>query len=107
MDDQRRIADEGEQLVNMRGKRRMSLEEVVAEPVNRLGARRHLAFGVDVAMEELAGRQVIEQLDAGDLDDAMAVGRIEAGGFGVEHDLAHRRHSAASDSAGQDLIASS
>jgi hypothetical protein len=32
---------------------------------------------------------VIHKLDAADLDDAMAVGRLEAGGFGIENDFAH------------------
>ena len=49
------------------------------------------ALGIDVAVEHTAGRHVVHQLDAGDLDDAMAVVGIEAGGLGVEHDLAHAR----------------
>ena len=40
-------------------------------------------------MKIAPGRDVVEQLDAGDLDDAMAGCRIEPGGFGVDHDLAH------------------
>jgi hypothetical protein len=33
---------------------------------------------------------VVEQFDRADLDDAMAFGRIEARGLGVEHDLTQR-----------------
>jgi hypothetical protein len=39
-------------------------------------------------MKFAAGRDVVNKLDAGDLDDAMAFGWIQAGRFGVEHDFA-------------------
>ena len=39
-------------------------------------------------MEVVAGRQVVEKLHRADLDDAVALGRVEAGGLGVEDDLA-------------------
>ena len=45
--------------------------------------------GIDVDVEGAAGREAVDQLDAADLDDAV-LARIEAGGFGVEDDLAHR-----------------
>ena len=47
------------------------------------------ALRIDVAVEDAAGREAVDQLDAADLDDAV-LARIEAGGFGVEDDLAHR-----------------
>ena len=35
------------------------------------------------------GRYPVEQLDAAELDKAMALDRIQAGGFGIENDFAH------------------
>jgi hypothetical protein len=48
----------------------------------------HVAFGIDVTVKFAAGRDVMDKLDAGDLDDAMAFGWIQTGRFGVEHDFA-------------------
>jgi hypothetical protein len=48
----------------------------------------HVAFGIDITVKFPAGRDVMEKLDAGDLDDAMAFGWIQTGRFGVEHDFA-------------------
>ena len=60
-----------------------------AETVNALGFRRHRPFRVDVDVKALAGGNVVDELDRADLDDAVAVQRFEAGGFGVENDLSH------------------
>ena len=40
-------------------------------------------------MERVAGRDAIDELDTADLDQAMAVQRIETGRFGIKHDFAH------------------
>ena len=40
-------------------------------------------------MEDAAGREAIDQLDAADLDDAV-LAQVEAGGFGIKDDFAHR-----------------
>src|ERR1051325_7296916 len=53
----------------------------------RLG--RYLALGVEVPVEGRAGRNAVEQLDAADLDQAMPLCGVKAGGFGVEDDFAH------------------
>src|SRR6185312_1689437 len=74
VDHQRRIANES--------------EEFVRQPVDGEGFPRHVALRVDVIVERRAGRNPIEQLDTADLDQAMALRRIEAGGFGVENDFA-------------------
>jgi hypothetical protein len=89
MDDQPTVADEFEELLDMRGERRMRRQELGREPVHRIGVLRHIALGIDVAMEDAAGRHVIDELDAADLDDAMPVIGIESRRLGVEHDLAH------------------
>src|SRR6185437_2662358 len=48
----------------------------------------HLALGVHVAMPHAARRDAIDQLDAGDLDHAVAVERVEPRRLRIEHDLA-------------------
>jgi hypothetical protein len=40
-------------------------------------------------VEGAAGRDVIDELDGGDLDEAIAFPRVEPGGLGIENDLAH------------------
>ena len=87
--DQRRVAEELDQLLDLVREQRLVLEEVDAEPVHLEGGLRHVAFRIEVAVERLAGRKAIDQLDAADLDQPIALDGIEAGGFGVEHDLAH------------------
>ena len=46
-----------------------------------------VALRVDIDVEVTAGGQEVLQLDAGDLDQAVTLTRVEAGGFGVEDDL--------------------
>src|SRR6185437_2206438 len=48
----------------------------------------HLALGVHVAMPHAARRDAIDQLDAADLDHAVAVERVEPRRLRIEHDLA-------------------
>src|SRR3954451_21301974 len=50
---------------------------------------RHVALGVYVAVEFPPGRDVMQQFDAGDLDDPVPVAGIEASGLGVNHDFPH------------------
>jgi hypothetical protein len=47
------------------------------------------ALGADVAVEGASRGTAIDQLDAADFDDAMVQFELEAGGFGIENDLAH------------------
>jgi hypothetical protein len=50
---------------------------------------RHVALGIDQRMVNEAGRDLMDDLDAADLDNAMAVDGAEAGRFSIENDLAH------------------
>jgi hypothetical protein len=92
--DQPRIADEFEEFADDLGEDRLVLEKTVGDTVNVDCRDTDLALRVDVFLPDAAGRQMVQQLDAGDVDDAVAAARIEAGGFGVEHDLAHVSYSA-------------
>ena len=44
----------------------------VGQPVHRLGLERHVAAGIEIAMEVAAGLDPVENLDAADLDHAVA-----------------------------------
>src|SRR3546814_10563696 len=57
--------------------------------MDALCLRRHVAFRIEVFAEGASRWHMVQQFQGGDLDDAVAGGRIEAGGFGVENDLAH------------------
>src|SRR5580693_7159378 len=52
-------------------------------------ARRHVAIRIDIDLKMLAGGNMVHQLDAADLDDAMAGVRIKARGLGIEDDFPH------------------
>jgi hypothetical protein len=58
--------------------------------VDQLGLGRHRAVGIEVSVEMAAGLDAVEHLDATDLDHAVAAGRIEPRGFGIEDDFPHR-----------------
>ena len=89
VDDQHRIAEEGEQVVHHRAEQRLVREELIGQTMDLERAGRHLPLGIDVSVVRRAGRDVVDQLDAADLDDTVAALRVETGGFGVEDDFAH------------------
>jgi hypothetical protein len=91
VDDERVLADKCRQLVGNRREGRMTAEELGRQPVDGQGVRRHVALGIDVAVEIPPARHVVDEFDARDLDDAMPGLRVEARRFGVDHYLAHRR----------------
>src|SRR5262245_23953099 len=91
---QRDVLDEGCELVRDLGKVRLVLEELGREPVHRECFCRHVAIGIEIAMEDPAAREPVHQLDAADLDQAVALQRIKTGRLGIEHDLAHRNSQA-------------
>ena len=57
--------------------------------VNGFGIGRHVALGIDEGVEGLAARYVVDELDRAELDHAVTLGVVDAGGFGVENDLTH------------------
>src|SRR5262249_33647260 len=50
---------------------------------------RHVAFGIEIAMEAAGGGDPVQELDTPDLNDAMTLKRIKARGFGIKDDFAH------------------
>ncbi len=89
VDDQPAVADELEERLGMLGEGRKFRQELGREPMHRIGLFRHGALGIDMAVEDAAGRHVIDQLDAAELDDAVPVAGIETRRLSIEHDLAH------------------
>ena len=87
--DERRIADEGEQFLAAVGEARLVGKEAVGQAVHLFRLARHRPARVEIGMEGAAGLDPVEHLDAADLDHAVAAGRAEARGLGVEDDLAH------------------
>ena len=83
------LADELQELVGDLGEQRLVLEERRREPVHGLGFGRHVALGIDEAVELAARRDAVDELDAADLDQPVAAFGIEAGGLGIENDFAH------------------
>ena len=71
------------------GEQRLVLEKFGRQAVHLERAVRHVALGIEIVVKGVAGRKAVDQFDAADLDQPIALIGIEPGGFGVEHDLAH------------------
>ena len=95
MDDQHGLAEEGEQVIRHGGEQGLVREERVGQAVNLERPRGHLPLGIDIGVERLARGDVVDQLEAADLDDPVAPVRVEAGRFGIEDDFAHKGPAAA------------
>ena len=93
MDDEPRLAHELHEVRRDGGENRLVGEEAVGQSMHLQRSLGHGLLRIDVDVERASGRDVVEQLDAADLDDAVA-GRIGAGGLRVENDLA--QHGASS-----------
>ena len=89
VDDQLGVGDELTQLGENVGETRLAAEEFGGEAVHLHRARIDLAIRTQVAVELPARAPPIDELDRPDLDDAVTLLGLEAGGFGVEDDLAH------------------
>ena len=48
-----------------------------------------IAFWIEIAMEVIAGHASAEHFNAGDFNDAMALGRIKTCRFGIKNNLPH------------------
>ena len=102
VNDESRIADEVDEILGdgpekrlvakadpPRNQRTRRIEQVGPETVNLERALRHETFGVDVAMKRVSARQVIFQFERANLDDPVALLRLEAGRFRIKNDLTH------------------
>jgi hypothetical protein len=89
VDHQLGAVDEGEKFVGDLGKARLVGQELQGQPGHFLRADLELAVRVEVFVEGAPGGPALDQLDAADLDHAVALLPFKAGGFGVEDDVAH------------------
>src|SRR5713226_6753836 len=95
VDHQRSAADEIEEIGCQVAELGLVVEKIVADAVHRQRTRLALALRIEVMVPDALGDAPIEDLDAADFDDPVAQARVEARGFGVEHDAAHWGLSAA------------
>ncbi len=89
MPDQHGVAQERDEFVRDLGEDRFVGEELLRQAMDLKGLLRHVPFRVDVFLEGLAGRQVIDQFDGADFDDPVPGRRIESRRFGIQNDLSH------------------
>src|SRR5271166_3630546 len=64
-------------------------EEFCSQAVDGERIFRHVTLRIHVPVKTPTGRDVVNQLDTGDLDDPMSLARIEARRFSVQYDFAH------------------
>src|SRR5208282_5534886 len=73
VDHERRTAKKGDEVVHHLREKELVFEEFIVEAMDRERLRRHGALGIEIAVERLPGWYAVDQLDAADLDQAMAV----------------------------------
>ena len=101
---ERGIADKFQQFGDRVAKHRLVGQEIIAEPVDRLGLARHRPLRVEIRMIAAPGLDPVDHLDAADLDHPVAARRAQAGGLGIENDFTHDALSRAHDpEASEDL----
>ncbi len=89
VDDELGAAHEFEQLFGDVAELRLVAQKFFGEPVHLQRAFLARAPRIDVAVKMVAGQPPVDDFDRRDFDHAVAELGIEAGGFGVEDDLAH------------------
>ena len=97
MDHQRRIADELDEVRRDLAELRLVAQHIHRDAMHGLGVGMDVAIlGMDVLVEGIVRRDPIEELDAPDLDDPIALAMVQARRLSVEHDLAQHPQSPAS-----------
>ena len=76
VNDQRRIIDEIHEVLGEFGEERLVGQEFLRQAVHVEGLLRHVAFGIDVDVIELAGRNVVDQFNATDFHQPVAAARV-------------------------------
>src|SRR5690606_16754728 len=90
VDDQLGTVDVGKEFLDHLVEPRFVGQELQGQPGHFLGTGLERAIRLEVAMELAPAGAAFKQLHAADLDDAVALLPLQAGGFSVEDDLAHR-----------------
>src|SRR5699024_2956990 len=68
---------------------RLVLQLLQRDAVHLGGTGINVPLRMDVQMQVVARQPAVQQFDATDFNDAMALFRLQAGGFRIKHDLAH------------------
>src|SRR5688572_25485523 len=90
VDQELRALHELEELVGDVGEARLVGEVFRGHAVHLARGEVDRALGIQEAVELAPGRPALEELEAGELDDAVPLGGLEARGLGVEDDAPHR-----------------
>ena len=88
----RAVAQKGHELFDDIRQRSACRPEIVSQSVDAERALRDRIFRVDVGVIDFPGREMIDEFDAADFDDAIALAGIDAGGFRVENDFTQHRY---------------
>ena len=89
MGDKLGVAKKSDEIVHFVGEQGLILEKLAGQAVNFKSLFGHVAFGIEVAVKSLPGREAIDELDAADFDQTIPLNGIKPGGLGIENDLAH------------------
>ena len=82
-------ANELHEFINNPGEIWFISKKLVCDPMHVDGFLINLSLRIDIHMKRLVGQSTVDQLDATDFDDAVAIFWIEAGGFGIKNYLSH------------------
>ena len=89
VDNQRRLADEREKVINHLSKHRFVFQGVRGMAMHRDCVLRNVAFGIDELVEDPSRQDLVHDFDGADLKHTMTVGWIESCRFGIKHDFTH------------------
>ena len=89
VDDELRVADEGEKIVDHACEDRLVLENRGAMAVDTHCVLGDITLWIDENVKDLAGQALVHDLDGANFQHPMSVRRIEACRFRVEHDFTH------------------
>ena len=78
-----------QQFIDDLGEPRRDFEILQADAVNTLSAFINIAIRVQKAMKFAPRQAAVNEFETADFDDAVALGRRQAGGFSIEDDLSH------------------
>ena len=98
VDDKRRIADKGQELIGNLNETFVPPQEFRGKSVDCESLGRHVAIRIKIGVKCCPGWYPIEQFDAPDFDQAVSLAGIDAGRFGVEDDFPHAAISLATES---------
>ena len=89
VDHQLGTLDEGPEGVGDLGEHRLVGDPLIGDAMHADGLGLDVPLGIDVLVVGVAGESAVDHLHRPDLDQAMAVTGVDAGGLGIQDDLTH------------------